>query len=215
MHITRRKALVSAGMFGSLALVGVIGATAVSAQSDGATAYTAALNALPNTRGRGTASLLLSGDKRTLTVKIEASGLDSGGVHLSHIHGRSAGGEPVDSTCPTIAEDTDGDGFVELAEGAVRYGPILIDFMNIDPDQDGEVQFSKTIRLTGDENILPLTNRHIVIHGMNVGAVGANTPGEVNGTAEYKVLLPVLCGEITQAANPGDAMRFREKPRGN
>lgn len=215
MPANLRKSLIGAGLVGSLAVAGAFGVTAVSAQSEGAMAYTAELNALPNTNGRGTASLLLSGDQRTLTVKIEASGLDAGGAHLSHIHGRSAGGQPVDSTCPTIAQDSDGDGFVELAEGAVTYGPILVDFMNIDPDQDGTIQFSKTIRLTGDEGILPLTSRHIVVHGMNVGAVGAGTPGEVNGTAEYKVLLPVLCGEIVQAANPGDAMRFREKPRGN
>jgi hypothetical protein len=207
--------LIGAGLLASAVLAGTFGVSAVSAQdSRGATAYTAALTALPNTNGRGTASLLLSGDQRTLTVKIEASGLDAG-VHLSHIHGRSASGQPVDSTCPTIVQDSDGDGFVELAEGAVTYGPILVDFMNIDPDEDGTIQFSKTFKLTGNEGILPLTDRHIVVHGMNVGAIGAGTPGEVNGTAEYKVLLPVLCGEITRAASPGEAMRFREKPRKN
>ena len=38
--------------------------------------------------------------------------------------------------------------------------------------------------------------RHIVIHGLSVGNAGNGTPGEVNGTAGYKTVLPVLCGEI-------------------
>lgn len=210
-HSNIKKFFAGAGLIGSVAIVGAIASKPVSAQSDRrATAYTAVLSALPNTNGSGRATLLLSGDQRVLRVNIQASGLDAGGPHLSHIHGRSANGEPIDSTCPTIAQDTDEDGFVELAEGAVTYGPILIDFMNIDPDEDGNINFSKTIRLTGEENILPLTDRHIVVHGMNVGTAGAGTDGEVNGTPEYKVLLPVLCGEITQSANPGDAMRFRQ-----
>lgn len=211
-----KTSLAGAGVIGAALLAAAMTAPSVAAQSaNGATAYTATLTNLPNTHGRGTASLLLSGDQRTLTVKIEASGLDAGGQHLSHIHGRSEGGQSIDSTCPTAANDSDGDGFVELPEGAVAYGPILIDFMNIDPNQDGTIQYSKTIRLTGNEGILPLTNRHIVIHGQNVGAVGAGTPNEVNGVAEYKTLLPVLCGEIVAAGNPGDAMRFRQKPRNN
>jgi hypothetical protein len=132
---------------------------------------------------------------------IKASGLEPGGPHISHIHGLSSNGQPVDSTCPTEAQDTDHDGFVELAEGLATYGPILVDFMNIDPDQDGRVNFTKTIKLTGSEGILPLNDRHIVIHGKSVGAVGAGTPGEVDGTAGYKVVLPVLCGEIQKVGN--------------
>jgi hypothetical protein len=50
--------------------------------------------------------------------------------------------------------------------------------------------------------------RHIVIHGRSVGAVGAGTPGEVDGTAGYKTVLPVLCGEITPVGN--NAMQFRK-----
>ena len=55
----------------------------------------------------------------------------------------------------------------------------------------------------------PLNKRHIVIHGMSVGTVGAGTPGEVNGQAGYKTVLPVLCGEIMNGAN-SSAMEFRK-----
>lgn len=167
----------------------------------GATFYQATLSALPNTQGSGTATLRLSDNGKNLQVRIVASGLDAGGDHLSHVHGLDNG---ADSTCPTIAEDSDRDGFVELAEGGVKYGPIILDFMNIDPDRDGNIDFQTNVRLSGaSAGALPLANRHVVIHGMRVGPVGAGTPGEVDGTAGFKVLLPVLCGEIVPAARGG------------
>ena len=57
--------------------------------------------------------------------------------------------------------------------------------------------------------VTPLNKRHIVIHGMSVGTVGAGTPGEVNGQPGYKVVLPVLCGEISNGPN-NNAMQFRK-----
>jgi Cu/Zn superoxide dismutase len=197
-------ALASAAAVGALAIP-----MSVAAQDGKATTIAKAnLRALNNSGASGQAELRLSADHKTLTVLIQARGLEAGGDHISHIHGLSENGVAVDSTCPTTAQDADHDGFVELAEGATTYGPILIDFMNIDPDQDGRVNFKTTVNLTGSEMALPLQMRHIVIHGRSVGAVGAGTPGEVDGTAGYKTVLPVLCGEITPVGN--NAMQFRK-----
>jgi Cu/Zn superoxide dismutase len=197
-------ALASAAAVGALAIP-----MSVAAQDGKATTIAKAnLRALNNSGASGQAELRLSADHKTLTVLIQARGLEAGGDHISHIHGLSENGAAVDSTCPTTAQDADHDGFVELAEGATTYGPILIDFMNIDPDQDGRVNFKTTVNLTGSEMALPLQMRHIVIHGRSVGAVGAGTPGEVDGTAGYKTVLPVLCGEITPVGN--NAMQFRK-----
>jgi hypothetical protein len=173
------------------------------AQSGEATTnYRATLQPLNNSGASGSAMLRLSADGKTLTVQIMASGLEKGGAHISHIHGLSSGGVATDSTCPTMANDTDGDGFVELAEGAAVYGPILVDFMNVDPDMDGKVNFKKTFTLTPDQMATPLTKRHIVIHGLTVPAgPGEGTTGEVNGTNGYLDVLPVLCGEISQVGN--------------
>lgn len=165
----------------------------------GSSVYVANLQQLNNSHASGTAEIVMSGDHRTLVVHIVARGLERGGPHLSHIHGLSSNGHPVNSTCPTIAQDSDHDGYVELAEGQQTYGPILVDFMNVDPDENGYVDFRKVIRLTGSEGVLPLDDRHIVIHGMTVGPVGRGTPGEVDGTAGDKVVLPVLCGELKRA----------------
>lgn len=170
------------------------------------------LHALNSSGATGQGELRLSPDGKTLTVKIQARGLETGGIHLAHIHGLSQDGQPANSTCPTKAQDTDGDGFVELAEGLKTYGPILIDFMNIDPNEDGMVNFNTTVHLSGSEMALPLQLREIVVHGRSVGAVGAGTPGEVDGTAGYKAVLPVLCGDIQLTGREAGPLQFR-KPR--
>ena len=118
--------------------------------------------------------------------------------------------------CPTSEEAieiADGDGFIELLEGAQTYGPVLLTLSeDIDPDGDGRVMLRKTYPI--GSALLPLTNRHIVLHGKTVGAVGIDNPelnDEVNGTAGYKTLLPIACGEITAATEP---MSFRKAPSG-
>ena len=178
------------------------------AQSHATIIGRADLMPLNGSHARGQAELRLSADQRTLTVIIQASGLEAGGVHISHIHGLSQNGQSIDSTCPTSADDADHDGYVELAEGAVKYGPILVDFMNIDPDQDGRVNFKKDFDLSGSQAALPLQMRHIVIHGMTVNGAGAGTPGEVDGTSGYKTVLPVLCGDI-RVTGSGNPLQFR------
>jgi len=211
-NLSKRKVALRTSLAGIAAIGGLFAYNSVSAQSENAaTSFSATLSALPNTSGSGKASLRLSADRKTLLVHITARGLEAGGQHVSHIHGLSSGGQPVNSTCPTLAQDTDRDTFVELDEGLATYGPILIDFMNIDPNQDGVIDFRTTIRLTGSEGILPLADREIVVHGMSVGAVGAGTPGEVDGTAGYKTVLPVLCGAIVATGTKEDPLKFRTR----
>jgi len=175
----------------------------------------------------GSGSLTLNDDQSQLTVRISASGLEPNQLHVAHIHGVvSEGNMPADSSLPSRQQDSDGDKFVELAEGLVTYGPILITLAtnsggNIDPDGDGTVSYEQTFNLNdpaiygagfnkmsvlGEGSALNL--REIILHGMTVPAVGV-APGEVNGTAGYKVVLPVAGGEI---GTPGDPLRFRRAP---
>lgn len=201
MNRAKRTIMGSAAM---IALVGLGSSIPAAAQSDSATTVARVdLRPLNGSGASGMATLRLSADERTLTVMIEARGLEPGGAHISHIHGLSENGEAVNSSCPTSAQDTDGDGFVELLEGLATYGPILVDFSDVDPDADGVVRLRKTIQLSGNEMALPLNLRHIVIHGKTVPpGPGEGTPGEVNGTNGYLTVLPVLCGEIQQKGRP-------------
>lgn len=142
-----------------------------------------------------------------MRVIIKATGLEvTPQPHVAHIHYLESNEE---SMCPTLEQDDDGDGFIELAEGLDTYGPIVVPLGDVDPDNDGVVNYSQTFNLQKDSTfdddsnlseLLPLELREIVIHGMTVGPVGAGTPGEVNGEAGYKVVLPIACGGIDKAS---------------
>ncbi|MGB3292158.1 MAG: PEP-CTERM sorting domain-containing protein [Phormidesmis sp.] len=160
----------------------------------------------------GTVLLDLSEDSGTLTVTTNATGLEPNQDHVQHIHGLfSSSGEIADSMTPTIANDSDGDGFVELGEGAPVYGPIILPLATINTP-DGSASVTTTYDLSDPSvfgtnratnqpftaaDLMPLTFREIVIHGRTVAAgIGSGTPGEVNGDGGYLAVLPVAAGEI-------------------
>lgn len=152
-----------------------------------------------------------------IRVNIQATGLEaSAPINMGHIHGL-AGSQ--DASCPTLAQDDDGDGFVELLEGLETYGPVIIDFGDVDPNDDGVVNYSMTFNLNKSAgfasgmdkgDLLPLDLRHIVLHGLTLEAGEGSNGGEADGTAGYKQLLPVACGEITQVERR-DALQFRTR----
>lgn len=140
--------------------------------------YRASLGALNNSGAHGTATLMLDGNR--LTVTIEAMGLEAGKPHPQHIHGFMENNR--NSTCPTSALDTNGDGLVDLGEGLPAYGPVLLDLAPMPAaDAQGKVMYTRTFEISS--NLLPLQNRAIVLHGLTV-----------NG--QYIATLPVACGQI-------------------
>ena len=150
-----------------------------------------------------------------LTVRIAADGLEPNQTHIAHIHGRVAeDGTPLNSRVPSDAFDTDGDGFVELLEGLPAYGPILLNLSSpqgaglegFPTAPGGTIRFEQSYDLSrtegfepgfGGANLMPLDLREFVVHGLSVdGTVGAGTTGEVDGTAGFKLVLPVASGEF-------------------
>ncbi|WP_126174596.1 PEP-CTERM sorting domain-containing protein [Altericroceibacterium xinjiangense] len=169
------------------------------------------LTGLNNSGVTGSATLELNEIARTLSVALNASGLAQG-AHIGHIHGRfDSSGNAIDSITPPASADTDGDGFVELGEGALFYGPILLPLSGIgDVGADGILNYSQTFDLSdtgvfadsfSSEDLFPLTFREIVLHGANVPAnAGAGTGGIIDGTqGTYSLALPVASGEIVAA----------------
>ncbi|MEO5774286.1 MAG: hypothetical protein ABIQ32_09240 [Sphingomicrobium sp.] len=182
--------------------------------------YTTVFTSLNGSGVTGEAIVAYDVQTRTVTVAISASGLEANQPHIQHIHGFASG---MNATTPTLAQDDDGDGYVELAEGGDTYGPIMLnlsanhangagsdnghdhgDFTGFPTAPDGNIWFIEQYQLAADD---PLTMgsfdlREIVIHGMTVPAgAGASTPGEVDGTAGYKVVLPVASGELTSVTS--------------
>ena len=178
--------------------------------------YQANLTPLSGSGVSGVANLSLDGN--LLTVTINASGLTPNQVHIQHIHGRfDAAGNPADSVSPTLAQDTDRDGFVELAEGLPSYGPIILNLDspagsgNFPTAPNGVVNFTHTYNLANSpsfvagfsrKDLLPLDLREVVLHGRLLDSrtgLGFG-PGEANGIPGYKLELPVASGEIQLVA---------------
>jgi nitrogen fixation protein len=198
--------------FGSLTFAGFVRAFT---QADDY--YFADLNELNNSDAEGGALLLRNGDQ--LTVITAATGVEAGQLHAQHIHGFEDG---RNAATPTLAQDDDRDGFIEVAEGAETYGPILLDLAS--PPGSGAAGFplpsgnaflfAQTYDLSNPVNgalatlldEAPLENREIVLHGLStLEGQGAGTANEVNGTAGFKLFLPIAAGEI-QKASAGDAL---------
>lgn len=146
--------------------------------------YTAQLNSLNGSGVSGMATLTLMGDQ--LKVHIMASGLEEGQLHPQHIHGFMKSNK--NAICPPMSADTDGDGLIELTEGAPFYGPVLLPLMPFPMAPDGTINYTQTFDISQNPDLLPLQNDVIVLHGMTVDG-------------QYIATLPVACGEIKPANN--------------
>lgn len=192
--------------------------TLPSAAALASTSYSAILDPLNNSGVHGIVNMTLDGNM--LKVNLLATGLEPDQLHVAHIHGRlDENNMPVDSTVPTLAQDTDGDGFIELVEGLTTYGPVLLQLTNppgnitsgFSTAPDGQINYFETFDLSqqsdfgtsfSKDQLLPLDLREIVIHGMTVGNIGAGTAGEVDGIAGFKPVLPVASGSIFMVPSP-------------
>ncbi len=190
--------------------------------------------ALNNSGVAGKATVLLDSVTQSVTVDIQASGLEPGQVHIQHIHGFD---DDSKATTPKLAQDTDHDGFVELGEGLATYGPIQLN-LSLNPadsahdhgtsghdhtgaaqfptaDANGNIRYTETFHFAASDpnaqaifnGITPLTAKEVVVHGESVAAgSGAGTTGEVDGTAGYKAVLPVASGELHLVAGQADVL---------
>ena len=191
---------------------------------DGIRVYATEFTALNNSGVHAHALLFLDKEDQTLTVHIRAEGLEPGQVHAQHIHGFA---NDMDAKTPTILQDDDLDGIVELLEGLQTYGPVQLN-LTTEPgapeqltgmtgiafptaDANGVLRYTETFRFgRGDpdaqaifEAITPLEAKEIVLHGLTLReGQGRDAPDvmgdEADGTAGYKGVLPVASGELRE-----------------
>jgi hypothetical protein len=147
------------------------------------TTFRAELRELNGSGASGTAWATVSGS--TLTVRIQATGLETAGVHLRHIHGGPtavAGGSSIEvSKCPTPKADANGDGIISVAEGIPDYGAVIINLGNFTAPTGS---IDETLTFTDfTASVLPLDRRAIVLHGMTANGV-------------YDPSIPIVCGQL-------------------
>jgi hypothetical protein len=201
-RLSKRASLAYAGA----ALSALVLSAGLHAQSapERANSFSGTLSPLNGTGVTGTFTIEQRGQGQ-ITVMIQATGLEkSDNPHVAHIHGLEGN---VKGMCPTIAQDQagDNDGFVELLEGLPVYGPIVVPLGDVDPNNDGVVNYSKTFNLNesatfasgkGKGDLFPIEFREIVLHGLTLEEGDGANGGEADGTAGYKTVLPVACGAI-------------------
>jgi hypothetical protein len=186
--------------------------------------YVADLNPLSGSGVSGRATLALDTATNLLDVHVKAKGLTPGQLHVQHIHGTfGPDGRPTQAVTPSFAggADTDRDGIIELAEGVPFYGPIILNLSDgaggFPTAPKGKVNFHQIYDLSSTsafavnaatdkpfsaEDLLPLDLREIVLHGGFLAEGQGFGPGEADGTAGYKTVLPVAAGVINATTAP-------------
>lgn len=159
---------------------------------------TAELGTLNDSGVSGTATVTVN-DDNSVTVTVEAEGVEAGQLHPQHIHGLPDAG--TNAVCPDASsanqtaglpeEADDPDQYVALEEGADEYGPVQLSLTNADgsfPTPEGTTySYERTFTPLELGSLPPLDeleNRAIVLHGLTVDS-GA-----------YVATLPVACGQL-------------------
>jgi hypothetical protein len=150
--------------------------------------YVAALR--PMNRSGVDGSAALSVRKHDVTVHIRATGLEPDEIHPQKVFGIPQG----QAACPTSSSDANGDGFVELKEGARAWGrPVLSLLPYPTAPASGNIDWLRQIQLSSGERdrLEPVRGRVIVLEGKT-----ANTGGRFHSV--YRPTLPVACGTIAK-----------------
>lgn len=147
-----------------------------------------------------TADIRIKADDFRITVR--ARGVTPGTLHPQHIH--------AGMQCPTMADDVNHDGFVDVIEGLPKYGPILVslddnlnDFgMSLafpTADDRGTYRYRETASMSALEDgimgPLDVDSRHVVIHGVDPSTPLPDTVASLPGLPAWATL-PVACGDI-------------------
>ncbi len=184
--------------------------SAASAEESGS--FQADLGALNQSGVSGTGMVTLEGN--TVTVMIEAQGLLEGSPHAQHFHIGAEG------TCPTDADDTDGDGFVSVTEGAPYYGAIgasLTTEGDTSPDSGlaidrfpatGTISYERTFEVTPDvHEAFDNGTAVLVLHGVDKdgsGAYDGEVMSDLDPALPMEATAPAACGAF-EAAQMGTA----------
>ncbi|MHA7180801.1 hypothetical protein ACX80J_11850 [Arthrobacter sp. MDB2-24] len=191
----------------AISAVALAGSPAMAA--DGS--YSSTLGQLNGTTGTGTITLDVTGDKAM--VNLQVSGLaqtfmDAPYPHVQHIHGGAQG------KCPTPADDANGDGIINVAEGVPGYGDIQTTLttsgattpaegLNLQlGGQGGTYSIQREITLdAATKASLEAGTAVVVVHGLDPATAGVSEevfagPSEIAPDLPLGATSPALCGTL-------------------
>ena len=160
--------------------MGKVSASAKAAQTRAVQVFKVKFDPMNNSGVSAEATLeMRDGD---LTVGLNAVGRIPEQIHPQHIHGF----DTQASACPTLANDTNGDGIITFAEGSPIFGPVQVDLQPYPTPENAAG--STHYRATFVANDVPftaseLTQKTMVLHGDFFGG-------------SYDPSLPVACGRV-------------------
>jgi hypothetical protein len=204
---------------GTLALSGLtllLAASPAAAAHEG-TAYGGSLSELNASGGSGEVYIEVSEDGETMTVDLTASGLNLDGPHAMHIHGIVEGDQVQASTCPTMADDADGDGVLTVVEGAPKYGDIQVSLTtegDTSPDSGLAVdRYPAGTSIDYSRSGIPIPENiragiaalHVVVHGIDENGNGVldmdqEERSSLTDDLPREGTAPALCGTLTAVA---------------
>jgi hypothetical protein len=205
----------SAVTYSRIAMIAPIVLAMSAASSFAAERFTAKLQPMNagkiGTSTTGTATFEISDGK--LTVSIDLAGLPPNMMHLQHFHGFPDGKA---ASCPTDAADTNGDGYIDLAETEPSSGTTMVPF-HAHPatleiasdtypvaDKSGVAHYTETVSVADLDAALKakfkapslaLDKRVVFIHGV---ANNPALPGSVKSLpgVPANITIPIACGKI-------------------
>ena len=176
---------------------------------EGSSSYQASLGTLNQSGVTGTGMVTLDGN--TATVMIEASGLLAGAPHAQHFHIDAMG------TCPTDADNKDGDAFLSTTEGEPAYGAIGTSLTltgDTSPDsglavdrfptaEGGSLSYNRTFELSDDvHKAFEAGTAVLVLHGFDENGSGTydgDVKSDLDPSLPMEATAPVACGALNAA----------------
>ena len=168
--------------------------------------------------GSGTAMVKVDGTR--LTVTVAAMGLLADQPHAAHIHF----GADARHECPTLGDDSDGNGRLNTSEGAPAYGPVVVSLTKsgdtspdstlaidrFDTAKGGEISYERgSIKVSEDvANAVADGEAVVVIHGVDHndnGKYDGKEKSDLDPKLPAEATDPALCGALSSAPNGGMA----------